>query len=239
MDLTPQLAVHISELPSLMHSGAFRISNNMAASSASSSGLVTPINELPPSMMGETNSANGDSQLPMDYFDFDLSSFGMDGGLAPTGINLQAIPEVDDDHRMAVNQSRTLETRRLSSSAGAGTIWADTVDHQNGNSVSDLAQTAMASRGEMLHEQVSLVLGCGIPRAEVPHTILSLITFPIRTDSLHTFICSHLPCSPNSTPINHDMVVRQSASRESQEMSTIWSMTGEQRIKQSRSVHMG
>lgn len=113
-------------------------------------------------MMGDTSGPNGDSQLPMDYFDFDLSSFAMDGGLAPTGINLQAIPEVDDNQRMEANQSRTEETRRLSSSADAGTLWADTIDHRNENSVSELAQTAMASRGEMLHEQVSLVSSCAI-----------------------------------------------------------------------------
>jgi hypothetical protein len=78
-----------------------------------------------------------------------------------------------------------------------------------------------------------------LSRAEVSNSILSLTTFLYRTDSLHTFICSHLPCSPNSTPINHDMAARQSTYRESTEMSPIWLTRGEQRIEQSRSVHMG
>lgn len=104
--------------------------------------------------MGDLSGANGDGQLPMDYFDFDLSSFGMDGGLAATGISLQAVPEVDENPRIAVNQHRVSETTSLSGSADAGTIWANTVDHQGGNSGSGLSQTSVTSKGEMLHEQV-------------------------------------------------------------------------------------
>lgn len=105
-------------------------------------------------MMGDHNGANGDGQLPMDYFDFDLSSFGMDGGLAATGISLQAVPEADENPRM-ITQDRMLETTSHSTPADAGTIWANTVDHQNGNSARDMPQHAIAPKGEMLHEQVS------------------------------------------------------------------------------------
>lgn len=248
MDSTPQLAAHLPELPSLLHSGAFLISNNMAASSAASSGLVTPINELPPSIMGDSNPANSDpqQQLSMDYFDFDLSSFGMDG-LASTGINLEAAPEVEDQPRMAASEGRTMETRDSSRSLGdAGTIWENNVDPQNGNATNVLATTTLGSRGELLHEQVSFTLSLGMLidlRLPILFLPLGLINVRLhdgsgRYDSSHSFICSHQRCLPSTTDNNYDKAAYQLAfSRENKEMATISTVT-EGRISQSRLVHM-
>lgn len=151
--------------PSLMHSGAFLISNNMAASST---GHVTPINELPPSIMG---AINGDSnQLPgntaMDYFDFDLSSFAMDGGLESTGIALDPVPEeIDlDAAQMTTGQSQGMNPGPVIPDRMTEPTWLNNQGSRQGHATDDLSQKTVAT-GQQLSEQVSIELLTDFARA--------------------------------------------------------------------------
>lgn len=145
-----------------MTSGAFSISNNMAASTASSSGLVTPISELPPSIMGEGDMANGDSlqQLPMDYFDFDLSSFASDGVLTSTGISLGMNGEEDaqiDNYLDTNGRTESVVHENgdtASASAPSAAIWAERDQKLSKNHAENPTQTAATQSNQQLHEQV-------------------------------------------------------------------------------------
>ncbi|KAJ9105492.1 hypothetical protein QFC21_001863 [Naganishia friedmannii] len=135
----------------------------MAALTTSSSGLVTPISELPPSIMGEGDVANGDShqQLPMDYFDFDLSSFASDGVLASTGINLGLHGEEDaqidsflDTSRGTANDSHE-NGNIANSTAPAAAMWGEGDQKLPGNAVESASHTSMAQGNQQLHEQLA------------------------------------------------------------------------------------
>lgn len=152
--------------PTFITSGAFLISNNMAASRASSSGLVTPISELPPSAMGEGDIANGgdlQQQLPMDYFDFDLSSFASDGVLTSTGINLGVHGEEDEQINNLLDTNRGMESNMHDNGNGANAptpaaaMWGESDQRLSGNSAESNPHPTTAQSNQQLHEQVSSV----------------------------------------------------------------------------------
>jgi hypothetical protein len=152
----PHLHNYMHDPPSLMHSGAFHISNNMAASST---GPITPIYELPPSMMGQVSgdTVQQPSNAAMDYFDFDLSSFAMEGGLESTGITLDPVPEeIDLETAQIVHeQDPVVESRnRATSNGGTESIWSNNEAIHHGNPTNGSAQAAVVT-GQQLHEQVS------------------------------------------------------------------------------------
>lgn len=154
MDI-PGHVPHQHDSPSMVHSGAFHISNNMAASST---GPITPIYELPPSMMGQVSgdAVQQPSNAAMDYFDFDLSSFAMEGGLESTGITLDPVPEeIDlDAPQPLAEQEQVVESRnRIIPNGGTEPIWSNNGDIPNGPA-SGFAQAAVIT-GQQLHEQVS------------------------------------------------------------------------------------
>lgn len=145
----PHLDVHkLHDSPSLLHSGAFLISNNMAAST----GLVTPVTELPPNMMGGMNGEANQhaANTAMDYFDFDLSSFAMEGGLESTGITLDPVPEEIDLDAQIADQNRMMESRPANGVTEP--IWSNNQDR--GHSEDGFSQAEVIT-GQQLHEQVS------------------------------------------------------------------------------------
>lgn len=185
--------------PSLMHSGAFLISNNMATSAT---GHVTPINELPPSIMG---AINGDAnQLPgntaMDYFDFDLSSFAMDGGLESTGIALDPVPEeIDlDAVQMTADQSQVMNPGPAIPNRVIEPTWSNNQGSRQGHVADTLSQKALVT-GQQLSEQVSVKLLMILPKLMLKSTAPFLIA---SINSLRNSICNLRLSSRSSTLIN-------------------------------------
>ncbi|KAJ9120734.1 hypothetical protein QFC22_002665 [Naganishia vaughanmartiniae] len=136
----------------------------MGASTALPSGQVTPISELPPSIMGEGDIANGDShqQLPMDYFDFDLSSFASDGGLTSTGINLGINGDDDGQIQNFLDTSTRTESaihgngNTGSAAAPAAAIWGEGDQRLSGGPAEKTSQPAMMQGNQQLHEQFAV-----------------------------------------------------------------------------------
>jgi hypothetical protein len=209
----PHLHNYLHDPPSLMHSGAFHISNNMAASST---GPITPIYELPPSMMGQVS---GDtvpqpSNAAMDYFDFDLSTFAMEGGLESTGITLDPVPEeIDLDGVQAVaDQGRIMESRsQIIANGMTEPIWSNNDETQHGKSAEGFVQAAVMT-GQQLHEQVRRN---GPLSTSIAHT-LRIVPLP---HSSPNSICNLQPYLPNLMLRNSNSHFRH------RNISTTWTST--------------